>query len=103
MILQSLNRYYDILMDNPDIDLPAFGYSYQSVSHALNISSQGELLDVIPLFERVQRGKTIREVPRKMICAKPAQACKKHCLLLSVGQDILCLRHIQERRGEPQV
>jgi CRISPR-associated protein Csd1 len=72
MILQSLNRYYDILLDDPDTKIAAFGYSTVGISFALDISREGELLNVLPLFEQVQRGKKMVEVPRTMIV--PAQA-----------------------------
>ena len=71
MILQSLNRYYDILLEAPDPQIAAFGYSPVGVSFALNLSRDGELLNVLPLFEQVQRGKKMIEVARTMIV--PAQ------------------------------
>ncbi|GAB4575783.1 MAG: type I-C CRISPR-associated protein Cas8c/Csd1 [Anaerolineae bacterium] len=71
MILQSLYRYYQILVDDPNTDIAPFGYSVTGVSFALNISAKGELLDVLPLFDKVQRGNKEVEVPRRMIV--PAQ------------------------------
>lgn len=71
MILQSLNRYYDILLDDPDTKIAAFGYSTVGISFALDLSREGELLNVLPLFEQVQRGKKMIEAPRSMIV--PAQ------------------------------
>ena len=56
MILQSLNRYYDILLKDFDTKIAPFGYSSVGVSFALDISQDGELLNVLPLFEQVQRG-----------------------------------------------
>lgn len=67
MILQALYRYYEILLDDPDVDIAPPGYSATNVSFALNISENGELLDILPLFTKVQRGKTIVETPRRMI------------------------------------
>lgn len=67
MILQSLYRYYNILLGE---QIP-FGYSPVGVSFALNISPAGDLLDVFPQFEQVQRGKKMQERPRSMIV--PAQ------------------------------
>ncbi len=66
MILQALTRYYEILRDDPDVEIAPFGYSTAGVSFALNISADGELLDVLPLFVQVPRGKKMREVPRPM-------------------------------------
>ncbi len=67
MILQALTRYYDILSNDPESDIAPPGYSAIGISYALNISAKGELLDVIPLFEQVQRGKKMEEKPRRMI------------------------------------
>lgn len=67
MILQALTRYYDILSRDPDSDIAPPGYSAVGVSFALNLSAQGELLDVFPLFEQVQQGKKTVERPRRMI------------------------------------
>lgn len=71
MILQALNRYYDILLEDLDTQVAAFGYSTVGVSFALDISGDGELLNVLPLFDQVERGKKMVEVPRTMIV--PAQ------------------------------
>lgn len=67
MILQALTRYYDILLKDNESDIAPPGYSAIGISYALNISAKGELLDVILLFEQVQRGKKMEERPRRMI------------------------------------
>jgi len=67
MILQALNRYYDILLQDPKTSIAPFGYSTIGVSFALKISAQGELLDVLPQFIPEQRGKRIVDVPRPMV------------------------------------
>lgn len=67
MILQALTKYYEILSTDPEIDIAPPGYSAIGMSFALNISSKGELVDVFPLFEQVQRGKKLEERPRRMI------------------------------------
>jgi CRISPR-associated protein Csd1 len=67
MILQALTRYYDILSEDPDSDIAPPGYSTVGVSFALNISAQGELLDVFSLLQQEQRGKKTVDVPRRMI------------------------------------
>lgn len=67
MILQALTRYYDILSNDPESDIAPPGYSAIGISFALNISAKGELLDVFPLFEQVQRGKKMEDKPRRMI------------------------------------
>jgi CRISPR-associated protein Csd1 len=66
MILQALTRYYDILLKDDESDIAPPGYSSTGVSFGLNISGKGELLDVIPLFEQVQRGKKLEEKPKRM-------------------------------------
>jgi len=67
MILQALTRYYDILLKDEESDIAPPGYSSTGVSCGLNISEKGELLDVIPLFELVQRGKKLEEKNKRMI------------------------------------
>lgn len=67
MILQALARYYDIVSKDPESDIAPLGYSAVGISYALNISAKGELLDVFPLFEQVQRGKKMEDKPRRMI------------------------------------
>lgn len=67
MILQALTRYYDILSKDPESDIAPPGYNTVGVSFALNISSQGELLDVFPLFQQVPVGSKMVEKPRRMI------------------------------------
>lgn len=67
MILQALARYYDILSNDPDSDIAPPGYSAIGISYALNLSPAGDLLDVFPLFEQVQRGKKMEDKPRRMI------------------------------------
>jgi CRISPR-associated protein Csd1 len=67
MILHALNRYYDILLHDPEVKIAPFGYSTVGVKFALNISGQGNLLDVLPLFTHEQRGKKTVEVPRPML------------------------------------
>ena len=66
MILQALYNYYTILCADPDVDIAEPGYSKAPVSHALNLSSDGKLIDIIPLFNLVQQGKKSVERPRRM-------------------------------------
>jgi CRISPR-associated protein Csd1 len=67
MILQALTRYYDILSKEPESNIAPPGYSTVGVSFALNISAQGELLDVFSLLLQEQRGKKTVDVSRRMI------------------------------------
>lgn len=66
MILQALNRYYEILTNDPESTIAPYAYCTANVSFALNLSPTGELLDLILLFEKIQRGKATVDVPRKM-------------------------------------
>lgn len=66
MILQALHRYYEVLVNDPDTEIAPLGYSTIGVSFALNISAEGELLDILPQFSQEQRGKKMVEVPRMM-------------------------------------
>lgn len=49
MIIHALNKYYDILLQETDVDIPRFGYCKAKVSFALNLSIEGVLLDVIDI------------------------------------------------------
>jgi CRISPR-associated protein Csd1 len=66
MILQSLYNYYQILLDDPEVEIAEPGYSNAPVSYALNLSAQGDLLDIIPLTVPVQKGKKTVERPVRM-------------------------------------
>lgn len=83
MILQSLARYYDILK-GAGTGIAESGYSEENVSFALNISAEGDLLDVLPLFEQVQRGNKSFEVPHRMIV--PVQVKRA----VNVAANFLC-------------
>jgi CRISPR-associated protein Csd1 len=67
MILQALNRYYEVLVSDPESGIAPLGYSAAPVSFALNLSAEGKLVGIFPLFEKVQRGKKMMEVPRRML------------------------------------
>jgi CRISPR-associated protein Csd1 len=59
-----LVRYYEILAEDENSDIPRLGYSKAGVSYALNISKAGELLSVIPLKIPSENGKKM--VPQSM-------------------------------------
>ncbi len=65
MILQALYNYYQILLnDSPEnVEIAEPGYSNAPVSYALNLSEDGELLDIIPLSMPEQQGRKIVERP----------------------------------------
>jgi len=66
VILQALYNYYQILCEDPEVEISEPGYSNAPVSYALNLSAQGELLDIVPLFVPVQQGKKTVDKPRRM-------------------------------------
>lgn len=82
MILQSLANYYDILYQAGEITKP--GYSTTKVSFGLNLSSDGKLLNVIPLKGMVQRGKKMVESPKSM--QVPEQAKRS----VNIKSNFLC-------------
>jgi len=63
VILQALYKYYNILQDEVNNDLPKEGFSMQKVSFALIVSSNGELKGIMDL--RDSNGKKI--VPHEML------------------------------------
>jgi len=78
MVLQALNRYYYILSADPDSGISLRGYSSANVSFVLVISKTGQLIDILPLFEKVQMGKKINEVPRKLIVPEQTKRSGKN-------------------------
>lgn len=66
MILQSLYDYYQILREEQDLGIAEPGYSNEPVSHALNLSLHGDLLDIVPLYVPVQMSKKTVDRPRRM-------------------------------------
>ena len=84
MILQALARYYDILSneittkeDEEESDVAQAGYSVVEVSYALDLSVKGDLQNVIPLAQQVQRGKKLVDKPLNMIVPEqPARSGK---------------------------
>ncbi|HQN03964.1 MAG TPA: type I-C CRISPR-associated protein Cas8c/Csd1 [Anaerolineaceae bacterium] len=63
MILHALYRYYEILLRDPKIEIALPGYSSANVNFALNLSKDGDLLDLFPFSTRIVQGKKEREIP----------------------------------------
>jgi len=61
MILQSLYRYYEILLKDDSIGIAPPGYSAANVSFALNLSPKGKLLGIFPFTSKFFDGKKERE------------------------------------------
>src|SRR5690554_2457809 len=102
MIINALNRYYDLLVQDGKSDIPDYGYSMANVAYALEIVETGELINIVPLEDQV-RNKT---VPRSMIVpeqpkrqgtkAPPYFLCDNSKYVLGIGrkdnQKIICHR-----------
>ena len=71
MLLQSLVNYYEILTEDEESGVPKLGYGRVNVSFALNLSKQGELLNVVPLKIPDSTGKKI--VPQSMTVPEPVK------------------------------
>jgi CRISPR-associated protein Csd1 len=54
VILQALNQYYERLKEDPQVDIPLFGFGRQKIHFALVINDEGELIQV----------RDIRETPK---------------------------------------
>ena len=62
MILHALNSYYQRMLDDPDVEMSAFGTSVENISFALVLGEDGSLLNIEDLREG--EGKKVK--PRKM-------------------------------------
>ena len=67
MILQALNRYYQILMDDPKADIAPPGFSRIPIHAAIVVSEEGDLLGFTSLMVEEQRGKRKFESPTKLL------------------------------------
>ncbi|MGE5472602.1 MAG: type I-C CRISPR-associated protein Cas8c/Csd1 [Ignavibacteriales bacterium] len=95
MIINALNKYYEILAEDEKSEIPLYGYSVAKVGFALNISKDGELLDVISLKDEINNGKKL--VPRLMIVpeqikrsgtkAPPNFLCDNNKYVLGIDKD----------------
>lgn len=59
MIISALCRHYDILKDDAEGNIPSKGYSRIKVSFAMTLSEDGELLGIVDLREKNNKGKVI--------------------------------------------
>jgi len=67
MLLSALTRYYEILAADEDSGISPPGFSSVNISYIVNIAPDGELLDLLYVFDTIGEGKKEREVPRKFI------------------------------------
>jgi CRISPR-associated protein Csd1 len=73
MILQSLNQYYERLKDDPQADIPLFGFGRQKIHFALVISEDGKLVQVRDLREKPKNkpiavSLTVPQIGKKRTC-----------------------------------
>lgn len=52
MIIQALHRYYQILCEDEDSNIPPYGYSKVKVGYALHISEDGNLYNIVTLKDK---------------------------------------------------
>ncbi len=71
MIIQAAARYYKILAADPNCDIPRRGYSIVNINFVLVLSRDGEIVNLIPLVEKVMQGK--KEVERAIQIVVPEQ------------------------------
>jgi len=64
VLLHALTKYYEILSEDADVDIPLRGYSKASVSYVANISLGGELVNIIPIKILDNKGK--KYIPRSL-------------------------------------
>lgn len=57
MIIQALNQYYERLSSEPASGVAPSDYSMAKVSFAFNLSEEGHLLDIFPLYETTGKKK----------------------------------------------
>lgn len=73
MILQALNRYYQILLEEDQKkekdkrEIPPPGYSMAKFRFAVVLSKDGRILGLTPLLVEEKRGKRVVERPRELI------------------------------------
>lgn len=99
MILQALNRYYDILLEDEEAKgkIAPPGYSMANISYALNLSQTGELLDMFPQYRLAPRGNQMVEKPVRMIVPEqpgrsgktppPYFLCDKNAYVLGIHKN----------------
>ncbi|MBQ7529596.1 type I-C CRISPR-associated protein Cas8c/Csd1, partial [bacterium] len=66
MILQSLVELYENLLNDEDSGISKRGWCVAKVSHCLCIDEGGNLLEILPLYNEVTRGKKMVSVPASL-------------------------------------
>ncbi|MDD4278551.1 type I-C CRISPR-associated protein Cas8c/Csd1 [Candidatus Sumerlaeota bacterium] len=99
MILQSLVKHYEKLLERGEITKP--GWSKVEASYAIKLSEDGEYRGILPLEETVQRGKKAVNIPRTFVVPEVTVATSGiRALLLYHNAEYLlgvCLKGKPER------
>ncbi|QDU05670.1 CRISPR-associated protein (Cas_Csd1) [Gimesia chilikensis] len=80
MILQSLNQFYERLTEDPEIEIPPYGYSSQKISFCIVINQNGKLIQ----FSDIRRESGNRLMAQEIqVCggAKPPGSGLNPCFL----------------------
>jgi len=67
MIIQALNEYYKRIKQDPNANIPTFGFSNEKIHFALVLNKLGELVDVKDLREKVGK----KNIPKQLIVPAP--------------------------------
>ncbi|NLW72780.1 MAG: type I-C CRISPR-associated protein Cas8c/Csd1 [Chloroflexi bacterium] len=67
MVLQDLAEHYNVLLQDEHTPIAKPGYSPVNINFLINLSSSGELLDLIKVLDRQVSGKKIIERPRRIL------------------------------------
>ncbi len=102
MILQSLARYYEILQADDQSAIAPPGYSKTGISFALNISKEGDLLDVFPLFVQESRGNKTVEVPRRMVVPEQVKRSSGIVPNFLCDNNVYVLGMSEKRKDNPE-
>lgn len=70
MILAALKDYYDRAAGKED-GPPPFGFAEVGVVGAIQLRDDGTFINIVPLGDAAQRGKTIKRVPKRMVVPQP--------------------------------
>ena len=80
MILQSLNQFYERLAEDPEIEIPPYGYSFQNISFCIVLNPKGKLIQFADIRREAGKRLVTQEI---QVCggAKPSGAGLNPCFL----------------------
>jgi CRISPR-associated protein Csd1 len=67
MILQALYNYYQILLNDPAVTIALPGYRSENINYGLNLSKDGELLDIVTLTSKISGREKDRETKYRVM------------------------------------